>query len=116
MATGLGAGSGQDRLPALGSWAEGLALQVNLLTWWPWLAAGGEGVHEELRSSLSQGMGLPSPWGEGSWAQGDRRATSPAPLPHTSPDPGAWLWLEAASGLPNPSPCRASCWSRGQAG
>lgn len=28
-------------------------------------------------------MGLPSPWGEGSWAQGESRATSPAHLPQT---------------------------------
>lgn len=35
-------------LKATGSWAEGLALQVNLLTWWLWLATGGRGPSEEL--------------------------------------------------------------------
>lgn len=33
---------------ATGSWAEALALQVNLLTWWLWLAAGGRGLTEEI--------------------------------------------------------------------
>lgn len=35
-------------LQATGSWAEALALQVNLLTWWLWLAAGGRGLTEEI--------------------------------------------------------------------
>lgn len=35
-------------LLATGSWAEGLALQVNLLTWWLWLAVGARGSLEEL--------------------------------------------------------------------
>lgn len=44
--------SGQGGLGSPGHWpgAEGLALQVNLLTWWHWLAAraGGQGSAKEL--------------------------------------------------------------------
>lgn len=44
--------SGQGGLGSPGQWpvAEGLALQVNLLTWWRWLAAraGGQGSAKEL--------------------------------------------------------------------
>lgn len=40
-------------LLATGSWAEGLALQVNLLTWWLWLAVGGGVPRGALRSSES---------------------------------------------------------------
>ncbi|KAF6298893.1 hypothetical protein mRhiFer1_008935 [Rhinolophus ferrumequinum] len=82
-------------LLATGSWAEGLALQVNLLTWWLWLAVG-EGVPRgALRSSLKSGHkgcnhleGRAE--GAAGWAHGESRATSPAQL--HQPPWGAHLW------------------------
>lgn len=68
---------------ATGSWAEGLALQVNLLTWWLWLAAGGVGPPRSSEKPLEPGCGdcdhLKGEMGGrmGSWRE---QATPPAHL------------------------------------
>lgn len=82
-------------LLATGSWAEGLALQVNLLTWWLWLAVGGRGPSrssEKLPESGHKGCNHFKGRAEGAagWAHGESRATSPAQL--HQPPWGAHLW------------------------
>lgn len=94
---GAGADSGRAGLPATGSWAEGLTLQVNLLTWWLWMAAGETGSTEELRRSLRHLGGR----GAAEWARGERRAMSPAQL-HPPPWGSMSLVGETVLGSPTP--------------
>ena len=43
---------------ARGSWAEGLVLQVNLLTWWSWRAAGERGFMGSSEKLPEPGRGV----------------------------------------------------------
>lgn len=104
-------------LLATGSWAEGLALQVNLLTWWLWLAVGGGGPSrssEKLSESGDKGCNHLEGRAEGAagWAHGESRATSPAQL-HQPPLGGHIFGGGNCPGLPPTTPCRASRWPMG---
>ena len=83
---------------ARGSWAEGLALQVNLLTWWSWRAAGERGSMGSSEKLPEPGRGVAILGEEGAPGPREGRATSPQP----PPTPEVWFGWKQHPGSPSP--------------